>query len=394
VNLQIRILRSLKCLKKYGIVLITLALIKIFWVFMMADNGVSVLAAETKRDILARREYLLDRVNGHDLSVKQMPSYLKAQFKGEWAVATYSMFAAALTNIAFMFPETKDEALLVVDNLIERVRTEEIRLFDANRWGEDPIESLNGNNGHIGYLGHLNWMIGAHYFLGGDDRYDELFSSITASLYRRLKNSPALCLETYPQEIYVPDNLVVFASIANFSLLHGGEYGDLARSWVAHAKGNLLDAGFGLLPFHLDSECRASGGVRGSGAGWASFYLPYVDREFAIEQFENLKKHFLQVRILTGIREYPKDVFGWGDLDSGPVLFGFSPSGTGFSVGGASHAKDSALLTDLLFTSEVVGSSVEWNGKRNYLLAPLVGEAIMLAMKTARVWDLRYVLKQ
>lgn len=393
MSFRLRIFPPLKRLKKYAIVLIALTVVKIPWVMIMVEDGASLLAGETKSDLLARRDYLIGRVHVHDLGVNQMPSYLESQFQGEWAVGTYSMFTAALTNIAFMFPETRSEALMVIDNLIERVRTPEIRLFDTQRWGEDPLESLDSDNGHIGYLGHLNWMISAHYFLGGDDRYDVLFSSITASLYRRLKNSPALCLETYPHEIYVADNLVVFASIANFSRLRQGEYGDLARSWIAHAKLSLLDPTLGLLPFHLDSACKAIGGVRGSGAGWASFYLPYIDNEFATEQFKNLKKHLLQTRIITGIREYPKNVFGLGDVDSGPVLLGFSPSGTGFAVGGAAHTKDAELLTDLLFTSEVVGSSIEWNGKRNYLLAPLVGESIMLAMKTARVWDLRYVVK-
>ena len=83
-------------------------------------------------------------------------------------------------------------------------------------------------------------------------------------------------------------------------------------------------------------------------------------------------------------------MFGVGDVDSGPAILGLSPSGTGFMIGGAVHEKDTDLLSELLFTSEVVGSSLEWDNKRSYLLAPLVGDAIMLAMKTARVWDLRY----
>jgi hypothetical protein len=390
---MIHLLPPLKRLKKYAILFTLLLIIKIPWALIMSEDGARLLSGDTKTDILSRRNYLIDRVHLRSAGTGDMPSILNSQFQGEWAVGTYSMLTAALTNIAFLFPETREESLRIVDNLIERVRTPEIRQFDTQRWGEDPLDSLSGNAGHIGYLGHLNWMIGAHYFLGGDKRYSELYSAISSSLYRRLRSSPALCLETYPQEIYVPDNVVVFASIANFAKLHNGKYGDLLTDWVTHARNNLRDSALKLLPFHLDPNCKIIDGVRGSGAGWNSYYLPFIDQTFASEQFENIKNNLVQKFLITGIREYPKGIFGIGDVDSGPVLLGFSPSGTGFAVGGAAHAKDASLLTKLLFTSELVGSSVQWNDERYYLLAPLVGEAIMLGMKTARVWDQRYVVK-
>ena len=49
------------------------------------------------------------------------------------------------------------------------------------------------------------------------------------------------------------------------------------------------------------------------------------------------------------------------------------------------------LLGALLDTAEIAGFTFQWNGERRYLLAPLVGDAIVLAMKTACVWDRRYV---
>lgn len=379
-------------LKLLAAVIAVVVAVKSIWMSMMLEDGARVLAGETRAELFARRDYLLERVHAREMTTEDMPSSLGAQFQGEWAVGTYSMVTAAITNLAFIFADTREAGLLVVDELIERMRSTEIRRFDTERWGEDPLESLDGEHGHIGYLGHLNWMIGAHYFLGGDGRYDALFESISGALYRRLKASPGLCLETYPGEIYVPDNVVVFASLANFSRLRGGRFGDLG--WVEHAKHSLLDPELGLLPFLLDQRCRPLGGVRGSGAGWNSFYLPYIDPVFASQQFAALKRGFLQTRVITGIREYPKGVVGVGDVDSGPVVFGFSPSGTGFAIAGAVHERESKLLSDLLFTAELVGSSFEWGGRRRYLLAPLVGDSILLAMKTARVWDLRYLSRE
>ena len=358
----------------------------------MREDGQAVLDGGNKDDVLSRRRYLIEKLYGVEAAITKMPSHLSSQFQGEWALVTYSMLTAGLTNIAFIYPETRQESLLVVKALIKNALTLESRQFDSARWGEDPIESLDGHNGHIGYLGHLNFMIGAYRFLGGDQEFNQLHHEISAALQRRLVASPGFCLETYPNElIYLPDNVVVIASLANFSRLSGGVYRESVTAWIKIAKNNLLDPELHLLPFQLDSYCNPVGGVRGSGAGWNAFYLPFIDKSFATEQFEMVKKHLVQTWLITGVREYPRGVFGLGDVDSGPVIFGLSPSGTGFAIAGAVHTRDADLLGKFLFTGELVGSSVQWSNDRFYLFAPLVGDSIILAMKTARLWDERYL---
>lgn len=72
------------------------------------------------------------------------------------------------------------------------------------------------------------------------------------------------------------------------------------------------------------------------------------------------------------------------DVDSGPIIFGLSPSGTAFGIGCATYFNDWELRNGLLKTAEIAGHTVVWKGKRHYLLAniALVGEAITLAMRT------------
>jgi hypothetical protein len=374
-------------LKKSLLILLLLFVLKCAWTVIMYESGGSIIGGENKSELLARKAFLVDRVIAKTAGTADMPSHLGAQFQGEWALVTYSMLSAALTNIAHRYPETQQQALQYSRLLIERTLAEDTRRFDTARWGEDPLDSLDGPNGHIGYLGHLNWMLSAYRYLGGTD-YKDLFRDVSYALARRMKENNYKCLETYPNELrYSADNLVVVAALANYSRLNSGELDDVVQNWLKEAKIASQHTETGLLPFHYDFTCGASGDARGSGAGWNSFYLPYVDQEFADQQYDILKKHFVQRRLFTGIREYRKGVWGPGDVDSGPVIFGFSPSGTGFTIGGATHAEDRDLLSGLLFTSEFVGSTVQWNGERYYLLAPLVGEAIMLAMKTAIVWD-------
>jgi hypothetical protein len=248
------------------------------------------------------------------------------------------------------------------------------------------MSTLESSAGHIGYLGHLNFMLGAYRFLGGADK-DDLHRIVTDALRQKLSNQPGLCLETYPGEIYLPDNLVVLASINLYAHTHGSRTDPLVTQWLEHARSTLLDPGTKLLPFWLDGSCRQSGQPRGSGAGWASSYLPFIDEQFAKEQYFAMKDAFHQHRLIGGFREYPKRSWSFfGDVDSGPVIAGFSPSGTGFALAGAVYNGDSKVIDEILFVSELAGSTLEMNGQRWYLAAPLVGDAILLAMKTAIVW--------
>lgn len=71
---------------------------------------------------------------------------------------------------------------------------------------------------------------------------------------------------------------------------------------------------------------------------------------------------------------------GRGEVDSGPLVFGLSPSGTGFAIAGAT-LYGSKARGGLLRTAETVGFSVPFGGW-HYLASPLVGEAALLAAKT------------
>ena len=69
------------------------------------------------------------------------------------------MLSASLVNISELYPETRDENLQVICQLIEIVMSPELRRYDAMRWGEDPLETLDGSKSHVSYLSHLAWMI-------------------------------------------------------------------------------------------------------------------------------------------------------------------------------------------------------------------------------------------
>ena len=65
-----------------------------------------------------------------------------------------------------------------------------------------------------------------------------------------------------------------------------------------------------------------------------------------------------------------------------------SPSGTAFAVGSATFFEDGDVRKQFMKTGELAGFTVKSKGTRHYKLADvaLVGEAIMLAMRTAVPW--------
>jgi hypothetical protein len=347
-----------------------------------------------KPDILKRRRYLINQtmVTPQRL-LDSMPADIGTQFQGEWALFTYSMLSGALINIANIFPETKEESVQIVDSLITRVMSPEIRQYDTDRWGEDPLESLDGDNSHISYISHLAWMISHFKFLGGSDKYDTLFQKLCATMDRRMFQHESLCLQTYPGEsIYVPDMLVAIAALSNYARLYDGKYSKTVGVWLKKAQSEFIDPKTGLLSSFLteDGKMYDPSLIKGSYSALNSYYLTFIDKEFAAGQYEKFKKIFLQTFPITGFKEYSNGCHVLSfDIDAGLIVFNLSPTGTAFAIGSVTYNKDFKLRKKLLYTAELAGCSVSSGKEKHYLLAnvALVGEAIVLAMKTTTEWN-------
>ena len=368
-------------------VIVVLILAKVVWVWCYCNENGSF---ETeKQDILERRAHLIDKViTSPEKLLDEMPSAIGLQFQGEWALYTCSMLTAALENISRLYPETKDESIGYIDSLIHIVLSSEIREYDRERWGEDPLESLEGEESHISYLSHLALMIGRYKGMGGGNKFDSLYHSICQSMNRRILESENLNLQTYPAEfVYVPDMLVAIVALDKYSALYQGKYYPTVRQWLDKAKTEWIDEQTGLLSSFLgmDGGYREWLPVKGSYSALNCYYLTLLDEEFAKEQYDRLKDNYLKKFPFTGFKEYNNRYCLFGvDIDAGPIIFNLSPSGTAFATGSVTYFNDSKLRRKLLKTAEIAGTTISCRGKRHYLLADvaLVGEAIMLAMRT------------
>lgn len=364
--------------------LITIKVVDVYWECRRHGD----LNAE-KKEILQRRNYLESKLmTSPDSIIQYMPEAIGPQFQGEWALYSCSMFSAALVNISLLYPETRDENLALIDKLIQTVNTPEMRRYDTVRWGEDAMETLDGDLSHLSYISHLAWMICGYKRVGGDGKYDELCSALCEAMDRRIQQSPSFNLETYPYEsIYIPDMLVAIVALKQYADLNDGKYASTVQTWLQMAREKWCDRETGLLASTLDAEGNLYAGspVKGSYAALNCSYLSMVDEAFAKEQYELFKKQFWKDGMIAGFKEYrERSPLCEFDIDAGPILFGLSPSGTAFAMGAVTYFEDQKVRKSILATAEKAGQTLTWGDKKHYALANLaiVGEAIMLAMRT------------
>ena len=181
--------------------------------------------------------------------------------------------------------------------------------------------------------------------------------------------------------------LVAIVALKQYSDRYGGKYRSTVNRWLAKTKTDWRDKETGLLVSFLQENGRQFEDmpVKGSYTALNCYYLTLLDARMAREQYGKLKQHFWKEGWLSGLKEYYDRTCYLGfDIDAGPIFFELSPSGTAFLAGAATFFKDTLVRNEILYTAEVAGHSFRWNSKRHYLLAnaALVGEAIMLAMRT------------
>jgi hypothetical protein len=346
-------------MKRVGKVLGVLAIL-----VLMKGLWVGCAGVLPKRDLELRADYLVEKIERGDAGL--VPA--SDRFGGEWSLVTRSMTALALARLAKDDPAKRAKHAASVRTIADDVLSTEARAFDTQPWGDDALEQLSSNSGHAGYLGHLGLILAAERMLGSH-AHDDVEDAVAYAIAIRIERGELV--ETYPGETYIPDNVVLAAALAlHANATKTDAMDDLAR-FTAMLREH-VDPETGLLAF------TPHGIGRGSGAGWNSYFLPMVDPAFAREQ--QLALEHLAIRLPLGMAAIREGKHS-GDVDSGPLVFGISPAATGFAIAGARCSGDPDLARALERTAEVVGSTIPSLSGRSYALAPLVGDAILLAMR-------------
>lgn len=347
-----------------------------------------------KKEIIGRALWLCEHVITEPRKlIESMPQMLGRHFMGEWAIYSSSHLAAALANIARIYPEERKWCLERIAEIVRIVDTPELRWYDTSSWGgEDAMASLAGNNSHMTYLSILAWTITNYRFAGGDSRFDDSLHACCEALYRRMLREDDLCLESFPKSpIFVPDMMFAIVALKNYSTLYGGRYADAVERWLEKAKTEFIDTKTGLLRSYLRTGGRKGSKISGAYTALNCYCLTMVDEGFARQQYDIMKRIMRkEMRLLgapvVGIRENLTEDRRkiYFDVDAGPVAYGFSPSGTAWAIASATYFGDWQFRNEMLRTAELAGGTTGLGKKKHYRLGELaiVGEAVVLAART------------
>jgi len=307
-------------------------------------------------------------------------------FQHEWMFGTYQMAALGLLQVCLEHPELREEFLPAAEHAIDQLLSKQVRAFDQKSWGEDPLASLDGDNGHAAYLGYTNLVLAVHRRVVPQSRFAELNDKISTALARRLRNSPAGILQTYPRETYPVDNASILGSLLMHQKYFGGSYADVTEPMLQRFKKTWRDEKNGLLFQAIDGRNgKACDDPRASGTALAAYFLSFGDLDTARLLFGGLKKGCTSSLVgFVFVQEYPHGTSGRGDIDSGPVICGISPSATGFMIANARGQSDRALFVQLYRTAHLTGAPVSNENRQQFVTGGPLGNAIMLAMLTAK----------
>lgn len=307
------------------------------------------------------------------------------RFDGEWLFGTYMMAGMGFGQMALDDPTCRPAMVPLLETCAARLLSAPAQAFDRDAWGEGAIESLDGPSGHAAYLGYGGMVLGMVRRHGGAPALAETHDRIAATLARRLEHAPLGLLETYPGEVYPVDNAAVAAALALHADATGRPRPAALDRWVRQLPERWLDPATGLLHQAVDPATgKPVDHPRGSGTALAAYFISFVDPPLARRLYD-AARHQLYGTVLGfgAVREYPRGVFGLGDIDSGPVIFGHGVSATGFLIGPARQHRDGEAFRRLYATAHLMGAPRDEGGARQYVTGGPLGNAIMLAMLTA-----------
>lgn len=308
------------------------------------------------------------------------------QFNGEWLFGTYLMAGMGFGQLAQQHPDRREDCLASMRDCIRRLISPDVRAFDREMWHGDPLDTLDSSSDHAAYLGYLNLLLSFHRQLDPSSEFAPLNDRITAALVRRFEASPTGLLQSYPCETYPVDNCAAFGSVGLHALATRTDRAEFLQSWTARLRKRYLDTETGLLVQAVGYEDgKACDDPRGSGTILASYFLSFADPELSRDLYRAVRASlFRTVCGFGGVREYPATVTpGTGDIDSGPVVFGFGLSSTGFMLAGARIHGDEDAFRRLFATAYAWGAPLDRNGRLHFVTGGPLGDCILFAMLTS-----------
>lgn len=306
-----------------------------------------------------------------------------SRFDGEWTLGGCALGLHGLAAVVHRFPDTQERYAPAMEHCTRRLMDPATRAFATRAWSSDALEHLDDPTPRDAWLGYVLVALASHEQVrpGGGGPWLEPLST---ALERRLER-PLHELATYPNEGYPCDQASVIGGVARSARARGEPVPSVARRAARDFLENAVDPATGWV---VQARGLHSGtwldDPRGSGTALSAFFLHAADPSLSTRLYRAHRDAGMRsVLGFGGMREYPPDRFGLGDIDSGPVVFGAGVSATGFALSGARLTGDRNTYRRLFRTSWLFGVPVSTAHGRPYATGGTLGNAILLAMLTA-----------
>ena len=311
----------------------------------------------------------------------------------EWDFMGRTFLVGALANMALREPASREDCLQVMDGIVDetlRLEEEEGLYFflmpyaKASPWRQDPPRSQ--------FLdGEIALMMAFRRMVEEKERYKALLPWRVKLMVARMKESPVLSAESYPNECWTFCNTVALAAIRLADHLDGTDHSEFLRDWVETAKQKLVHQETGLLVSSYTLNGQHMDGPEGSSIWMAAHCLRIVDEQFARDQYARARRELGRSVLGFGYaREWPACWAGARDVDSGPVVpvLGASPGASGLAFLGAATFGDREFLSGLMTSLEFAGFPSRRGGGLRYCASNPVGDAVLLyAALQGPVWE-------
>lgn len=311
----------------------------------------------------------------------------------EWDFMGRTFLVLALAEMSLREPAKQATYLATIDRVIEdtlRLERERSMLtflmaYSRSRpFVRQPERSLFIDS-------EIALMLGARRMVAEKPEFAPLMAERVTIMTKRLQESPALAVESYPDECWLFDHAMALAAFRFADVLDGADHGVLTRAWLAQAKRTLTHAQTGMLVSNYTAAGRQMVGPEGASIWVATHCLRLVDEEFASDQYRRAR-HELG-RELLGFgwsREWPLSWRDHPNVDSGAVIpvLDASAGASGLAFLAASSFRDDDFLLKLHTSLEVAAFPQRRAGEVRYCASNQVGDAALLySLVIGPMWD-------
>ncbi len=306
-----------------------------------------------------------------------------SRFDGQSAIATYQMTIMALSQIVLQHPDKRAAYLPTIRLAADRLVEPSLLRYASEVYPTHAVTGMSDGEGHT-YVGYINLALGMLRLVDPKTRHCALHDRLSAALATRLFAARDGMIDTYPGERWPPDVAVVAGSIGLHATATGQDVSSSMAAWALRFRSCAVHAS-GYLAQRVGNDCAMLDAPRGSGTAIAAYAIRFAHPDLARDLHDAIARAG-RVSLLGfgGIREYAPGFDGEGDWNAGPILLGASVGATGFALGSARLHGDRELYRELFRSAWLLGGAVGGVEERSFANGGTLGNALLLAMLTAR----------